>query len=701
MALNPAAPQSGSLSLGNIARYSDVILAGGVIFIVLMMVVPLPTVVLDLLLSISIATSVTIVMVALYTNEPLEFSSFPTLLLIITLFRLALNVSSTRLVLLDGDAGEIIHAFGTFVVGGNIIVGLVVFLILMVIQFMVITNGAGRVAEVAARFTLDAMPGKQMSIDADLNAGMITEEEARRRRRVIEREADFYGAMDGASKFVKGDAFAAVFIVVINGIGGFAIGMLQQGMSAGDSIQHFTLLTVGDGLVSALPALLISTATGIIVTRAAAEENSSLGFDIGSQLFSNPKVLLIGGIMLLAVAAVPGLPKVPFIAVGGTLTIAGTMVRKKLRVDKEMAVVQAEEREREESTSIDSVIGLLQIDPLEVEVGYGLIPLVDEESGGNLLSRITMIRRQIAVELGVVVPTVRIRDNLQLPPQVYVVKLRGIEVARGELLVNHVLAMNAGLADTPLEGVPTTEPAFGMPATWIPNAMRDRAEMLGYTVVDPPSVLATHLTELIRRFAPDLLSRQDTQTLLNNLKEEYPAVVEDLVPNQLTVGEVQKVLQTLLSERVSIRDLVTIAETLANTARLTREPEMLTEFVRQALARQVSAQFSDEAGRMHVVTLSPRLEQALAAGLVQNEQGSNIVIEPGLAHRIVEAAGRECEKLTNAGHQAILLCSSRVRRPFKKLTERMIPGMIVLSYSEIAPNVDVQALGMVEVTDED
>ena len=689
------------VGLGRLMRHSDVFLAGGVLMIVLMMVVPLPTIVLDLLLSISIASAVTILVVSLYTNEPLEFSALPTLLLLITLFRLALNVSSTRSVLLHGDAGAIIHSFGSFVVGGNIVVGLVIFLILMVIQFVVITNGAGRVAEVAARFTLDAMPGKQMSIDADMNAGLITEQEARARRRTIEREADFYGAMDGASKFVKGDAVAAILIVAINAIGGFAIGMLQHGLSATESLDKFTLLTVGDGLVTALPALLISTATGIIVTRAGAAEGSNLGRDVATQLFTNPKVLLICGVMLLGVAAVPGLPKIPFVAIGGAMTFTAVSLRSRLKQEALVAVVEAQEQQRAESTSVDSVVNLLQIDPLEVEVGYGLIPLVDEESGGNLLGRITLIRRQIAVELGVVVPTIRIRDNLQLPPNTYVVKLRGIEVARGELLASYLLAMNAGLADEPLDGVPTTEPAFGLPATWIVASNRERAEMLGYTVVDPPSVLATHLTELIRKYAPDLLSRQDTQTLLNNLKKEYPAVVDDLIPAQLTIGEAQRVLQNLLAERVSIRDLVSIAETLANASRATRDPELLTEFVRQALSRQLSAQFADEVGRLHVITLSPRLEQALGGGLQQTDQGSNIVLEPGLAHRIIQATGHEAERLVNGGHQALVLCSSRIRRPFRKLVERMLPNLIVLSYSEVSQSVDVQSLGMVEVNSED
>ncbi len=701
MTVRAEATSTTASPLGNLTRHSDIVLAVGLMVTILMMVIPLPTVLLDLLLSFSIALGVTVLMVAIYTNEPLEFSVFPSLLLLVTLYRLALNVSSTRLILLHGDAGKIIHSFGSFVVGGNLVVGLVIFLILLVIQYIVITNGAGRVAEVAARFTLDAMPGKQMSIDADLNAGLITEEDARRRRKAIEREADFYGSMDGASKFVKGDAAAGLVIVAINIIGGFAIGMTQLGLSPGDSIQKFTLLTVGEGLVNQIPALLISTATGLIVTRAGAEEGANLGRDVTTQLLANPKVLTIVGVFLLAAALVPGLPKLPFMAIGAAATVGGFVVRGRIREQAALVVVEAQERQKEEATSVDSVVGLMQVDPLEMEIGYGLIPLVDEDGGGNLLNRITLIRRQIAIELGIVVPTIRIRDNLQLPPNTYVVKLRGIEVARGELFMNHFLAMNAGLATDPIEGITTTEPAFNLPATWITSAQRDQAEMLGYTVVDPPSVMATHLTELIRRFSPNLLSRQDTQTLFNNLKADYPAVVEELIPALLSVGEIQKVLQNLLAERISIRDLVTIAETLANYARLSRDPELLTEYVRQALARQITAQYQGEDGRVHVVTLGPRLEQALSAAIQQTDLGSNIIMEPARVQRVVQATARETERLAMAGYSSVVLCSSRVRKPFRKLTERLLPSLTILSYSELSPAIDIQSIGMVEATDED
>ena len=516
--------------IGTMQRNSDVVLAAGVLVIVAMMIIPLPTVMLDLLVAANIAMAITVLLIAMYTRDVLSFSVFPALLLLVTLFRLAINVSSTRLILLQADAGDIIASFGNFVIGGSVVVGIVVFLILLVIQFVVITNGASRVAEVAARFTLDAMPGKQMSIDADLNAGIISESEARERRQRVTQEADFYGAMDGASKFVKGDAIAGLVIVAINLVGGIAIGTMQSGLSPGEAVSTYSLLTVGDGLVSQIPALLISTATGIIVTRAASEEH--LGADIGQQLLSNPRALFIVAAVLAAFGAVPGLPRFPFFLLAATMAGAGYIVRERLRdeAEAETAAVAAEVDEHEHS--VDSVVSMLRVDPLEVEVGYGLIPLVDDEHGNNVLNRITIIRRQVATELGIVVPMIRIRDNLQLPPNTYVAKLRGIEIGRGELMVNHFLAMNPGTAVEEIDGTETTEPAFGLPARWVSEAQKPRAELLGYTVVDPPSVLTTHLSELIRRHAPDLLSRQDTQTLLTNLKDEYPTVVEELVPGR-------------------------------------------------------------------------------------------------------------------------------------------------------------------------
>jgi flagellar biosynthesis protein FlhA len=681
--------------VAQLAQHADIALAIGVMVIVGMMVIPLPTWLIDLLIATNLAIAITILMVSKYTKEVLAFSVFPSLLLLVTLFRLAINVASTRLILLHGDAGRIIEAFGSFVVGGSVIVGIVVFLILLVIQFVVITNGAGRVAEVAARFTLDAMPGKQMSIDADLNAGLITEIEARERRLRIMAEADFYGAMDGASKFVKGDAIAALLIVAVNLVGGFAIGLLQRGMSLTDAAATYSLLSVGDGLVSQVPALLISTATGLIVTRSASDEH--LGGDIGRQLLANPRALFIVATVLGLFGLVPGLPRFPFLALAATMGAAGYFVRERQQADADEVVASAAAERDERAVSVDSVVSMLQVDPLEVEVGYGLIPLVDADRGGNVLNRITIIRRQVAMELGIVVPMIRIRDNLQLPPNSYVVKLRGIEIGRGELMVNQFLAMNSGLATDEIEGVATTEPAFGLPARWVSAAQKQRAELLGYTVVDPPSVLATHLSEVIRRHAPELLSRQDTQTLLTHLKEEYPTVVEELVPGVLTVGEVQNVLQLLLREAVSIRDMVTIAETLSDRGRQTKDLDALAESVRAALSRQITMQHRHPDGRLYAITLHPGLEQSLAAALQQTETGVAILIDPAFIQRLLSAIATQVERSAARGQQAVLLTSSRVRRPLRRVIERSLPTLPVLAYAEIASEVEVESAGMVEV----
>ena len=695
--------EGGRSGVANIAdallRHSDIALAAGVMTILGMMVIPLPPPLIDLLVATNIAVAVTILLVAMYTREVLAFSVFPSLLLLVTLFRLAINVSSTRLILLQGDAGRIIESFGLFVVGGSVVVGIVVFLILLVIQFVVITNGAGRVAEVAARFTLDAMPGKQMSIDADLNAGIITEAEARERRQQISQEADFYGAMDGASKFVKGDAIAAMIIVAINLVGGIAIGVMQRGLSPGEAVSTYALLTVGDGLVSQIPALLISTATGLIVTRAASKGH--LAADIGRQLFSSPRTLFVVAAVLAAFGAVPGLPRFPFFVLAATMGAAGYLVREHLRDEAEQVAGAVEAEQEEHAQSIDSVYSMLQVDPLEVEVGYGLIPLVDEEHGGSLLNRITIVRRQMAMDLGVVVPMIRIRDNLQLPASTYVVKLRGIEIGRGDLMVNQFLAMNAGLASEEIEGTETTEPAFGLPARWVSEAQKQQAELLGYTVVDPPSVLTTHLSELIRHHAAELLSRQDAQTLLNNLKEEYPAVVEELVPAVLTVGEVQGVLQALLREGVSIRDLVTICETLADRGKQTKDVEPLAEAVRTALARQLTMQHRSPDGPVHAIILHPRLEQMLAAALQTTETGAAIVVEPEQLHRLLASVATEMERAATQGQQPVLLTSTRVRRPLSKLLERTLPTLPVLAYVEVSGEVEVQAVGTVEGVAED
>ncbi len=693
---NTNAPSVG-LRLRQLLGNSDIVLAVAVIGIVTMMVIPMPPALLDLFLAFNIGMAVTIVLVSLYIQQPLEFSVFPSLLLILTLFRLSLNISSTRLILLNASAGKVITAFGSFVVGGNYIVGIVVFLILMVIQFIVITNGAGRVAEVSARFTLDAMPGKQMSIDADLNAGLITEDQARTRRKTIENEADFYGAMDGASKFVKGDAIAGIIIVLVNIIGGFAIGALQHGMSLTQSLQTYTLLTVGDGLVSQIPALLISTATGIIVTRTASEDN--MGSDVVSQITSNPRVLAIVSVMMAGFALVPGLPKFPFIMMSAGMGAAAYILTHQAKPAPTGADVkeEAEAKAGQLPAEAESVAGLLQIDPLEVEIGYGLIPLVDTGASNGLLNRITMIRRQVALELGFILPKIRIRDNLQLPPNSYAIKLRGEEIAQGGLMVGHFLAMAAGPVSEELPGVPTTEPAFGLPAVWIDATHKERAETLGYTVVDPASVLSTHLTEVIKVHAPEILTRQDTKDLLDNIKESYPALIEDLVPGLLALSDVQEVLKNLLRERVSIRDMVTILESIGSLAGNIKDTAILGEGVRRALARSISNQYRSADGALHVLTLSPRIEKAMTDSMGDMSQGLHLNLDPHTAQQLLEITAGAMENLATKGYSPLVLCSATVRFAFKRFTERSLPNLAVLSYSEIATGINVQSEGMIEL----
>jgi flagellar biosynthesis protein FlhA len=680
-------------SNGRALQIPDLTMAVAAIVVIGLMVIPLPAIVLDMLLAVNLVSALTVLLVSMYVTEPLQFSVFPALLLVLTLFRLGLNVAATRLILLSGEAGTVIGAFGEFVVGGNFVVGVVIFLILMIIQFVVITNGAGRVAEVAARFTLDAMPGKQLAIDADLNAGLINEGEARRRRRAIEMEADFYGAMDGASKFVRGDAIAAVVIVLVNIFGGFGVGVFQQGMPLVQALQTFTLLTVGDGLVSQIPALLISTATGIMVTRAASEAN--LGRDVVGQFSANPRAIGIASGVLLILALIPGLPKLPFILVGGLgLYCAYSLFKGQARASlAEEAAQQAETTAAAKQP--ENVVDLLQLDPMELEIGYGLIPLVDQEQGGNLLSRITLIRRQLAMDLGVVLPTIRVRDNLQLRPNTYVVKLRGVEVARGELMVNNFLAMNPGTAEDGLEGIPTTEPAFGLPAIWIGAGLRENAELLGYTVVDPASVLTTHLTEVIKTHAPAIVSRQDVKGLVDNLRRDYSALIDELVPNLLTLGEIQKVLQNLLRERVSVRDLVSILEALADAARTTKDTDLLTEYARRALARSITSLYKDEQGNLAAMMLAPQVDAALSGSLQQSDQGTQIAVDPQTAQRLLQRIGREMERMAQQGYQPVLICSSRLRLPLRRLTERSLPNLTLLSFGEIVPQINVVSAGLV------
>jgi len=682
---------NGLAPLQKLNQYRDLYVVIAVILVILMMIMPVPAFLLDILLACNISLSLLILLLSMNIREPLELSAFPTLLLLSTLFRLSLSVSSTRLILLEANAGNIIRAFGNFVVGGNYIVGFIIFLILVIVQFIVITKGSERVAEVAARFTLDAMPGKQMSIDADLNAGLISEAEARQKRIMIQREADFYGSMDGASKFIKGDAIAGILIVVIDFIGGLLIGMFQRNLDFQQAMNLYTLLTVGDGLVSQIPALLISTATGIVVTRAASENN--LGHDLNEQLLNNPKVLAVTSGVLLLFAIVPGLPFVPFFILSGLFgTIAYLLWREQAAAETTAAQTQAIQ-EQEEKRQPESVLSLLQVDQIELEIGYSLIPLVDTDQGGDMLERITMIRRQCALELGMIVPVIRIRDNLQLQPDGYVIKIKGIEVGSGQLLLSHYLAMDAGNVVETVPGEPTKEPAFGLDALWISEENRERAEIAGYTVVDAPSVLATHLTEVIKSHAHELLGRQEVQTLLDSLRNEYSAVINELVPNLMSVGEIQKVLQNLLREQVPIRNLVTILEALADAAPISKDIDYLTEYVREALARQISRQYLEN-DILSVLTLDQNWETVIAEGIEHTERGSIISVGPRLLQSLFVQLKAALE--STALPYPVILVSPSIRLAFKRLTERNFPGLIVLSFGEIVPEIQVQAAGMVK-----
>jgi flagellar biosynthesis protein FlhA len=673
-------------------RYGDVV-AIGIIGIILMIVIPLPSELLDILLTLNISLSIVIFLITMYIKEPLEFSVFPTMLLITTLFRLSLNFSSTRLILGEGDAGEVIYAFGNFVTGDNIVVGVIMFLILVIVQFMVITKGSERVAEVAARFTLDAMPGKQMAIDADLNSGLINEQQARERRKKIQREADFYGAMDGASKFIKGDAIAGIIIVIINISAGFFIGMLQMGLPAGEAADVFMRLTIGDGLVSQVPALFISIASGMVVTRAASDSN--LGTDILRQLLSQPKILYFASALLL-ILAFTGLPPAPNIMLAAALAFVGYTLQKTLKEAEIEDEMKAQDVEVEEIRKPENVMTLLQVDPIELEFGYGIIPLADANQGGDLLDRVVMIRRQCALDLGMIVPVIRLRDNIQLRPNEYIVKIKGIEVAKGELMFDHYLAMNPGTADMEMEGIKTIEPAFGLPAVWVSEDQKERAEMLGYTVVDPPSIVATHLTEVVKAHAHELLGRQDVQKLVDNIKESYPALVDDVVPKMLSIGEMQKVLANLLKENVSIRDMVTIMETLADYAPMTKDPDMLTEYVRQALRRSITKRFIMQ-NKAKVITLDAGLEQNIMDSVQQTEYGAYLNLDPHTVQEIYNSLSKEIQKFTNIGEQPLVLASPVVRIYFKKLTEQVAPGLTVLSYNELDPSVEVQSIGVVRI----
>ena len=688
--LEPEPRTLGSL----IQKYSDVIIAVTLVMIVIMMIIPLPTALLDLLICLNITIALVVIMSAIYNEEALDLSVFPSLLLVTTLFRLALNISSTRLILINGYAGEVITAFGNFVVGGNPVVGFIMFIILVIINFIVITKGSERVAEVSARFTLDAMPGKQMAIDADLNQGAITDEEAKVRRTKIQREADFFGAMDGASKFVKGDAIAAIIIMLINIGGGFVIGMAQKDMDAATALQTYTLLTVGEGLVSQIPALLISTATGIIVTRAASEGN--LGSDLVAQLFNNERIFFINTGVLFMLSIVPGLPGIPFASLALICAFIGYSLHKKNLVPEEIKEEQQQAKEKTEATRPENIISLLQVDPMELEIGYSLIPLVDTGQGGDLLDRIVMIRRQCALELGLVVPTIRIRDNIQIKPNAYIIKLKGMEIARGELMLDHFLAMNSGTVFEEIPGIETVEPAFGLPALWIPEGQREQAELSGYTVVDAVSVLATHLTEIIKQHASEILGRQETQNLVDNLGKSNRGLVDEVVPELLGIGEIQKVLANLLNERVSIRDMATIMEVLADYARATKDPEILTEYVRHAMARQITHQVV-QGDTLPCITLDPALENRIVGGIQRTDHGSYVSLDPESMRRMVNSVTNEVEKLANQGYPAVVLTSPAVRLYFRKLIERSVQGLTIVSHAEIDQSIEIQILGVIRI----
>jgi flagellar biosynthesis protein FlhA len=672
-------------------KFGDIVVSLGIISIVLIIIIPIPLILLDVLLSLNISLSLLILLISVHNKEPLQFSVFPSMLLITTLFRLALNISTTRNILSQGYGGEVIEAFGAFVIGSNAIVGFIIFLIITIIQFLVITKGSERVSEVAARFTLDAMPGKQMAIDADLNSGLISEDDARERRKRIQREADFYGAMDGASKFVKGDAIAGIIITIINITAGFALGMIGGGLTLTEALSKYTILTVGDGLVGQIPALLISTGTGIVVTRAASD--SDLGTDVLSQLFNQPKIMFIVSGVLLLLGLTP-LPKVPFFTLSALFLYLGFNLKKSIKESEIEEQEIAQGSEVEEIRKPENVIPLLQVDPIELEFGYGIIPLADPNQGGDLFDRLVMIRRQCALELGIIVPMIRLRDNIQLEPNQYVIKIKGVEVSDGNIVFDHYLAMNPGTAEGDIMGIDAIEPAFGLPAKWISDEEREKAEIFGYTVVDPSSVISTHLTEIVKRHSCELLGRQEVKSLLDNVKEHQGALIEELVPKILSIGEIQKVLSNLLREGISIRDMVTILETLADYGPITRDSDMLTEYVRQSLARAITKQFI-EGKRAKVITLEPALEQIIMESIQQSEHGSYLNLDPMVSQTILNNLSQQVQKLMTIGEQPIILTSPIVRFYFKRLSEQLAPELIVLSYNEVDTKVEVQSVGVV------
>ena len=676
-------------------KKSDLFVGLYILAAIVFLIISVPSALLDVLLAFNMAVALVILFMALFSKEPLDMQAFPTILLFTTIFRISLNVSSTKLILGTGDPGNVVRVFGQFVGGNDIVIGIIVFLILILVQFMVINKGTERVAEVTARFTLDAMPGKQMAIDADLNTGAISDKEAIARREKLQQESSFFGAMDGATKYVKGDATAGLVITVVNIVGGVIMGVLRQGMSFNDALNTYTILTIGDGLVSQIPSLLISLSTGIIITKAT--KDNELSQELIEELFSMPKAFFMVGGAMIFLGAVTPLPWYIFIPFGALLIVLGNVQKKRQDIGEIEKEADSADEEAAEIRKPENVTSLLQVDPIELEFGYGIIPLADASQGGDLLDRVVMIRRQIAIELGTVVPIIRLRDNIQLNPNQYIIKIKGIQVSEGEILFDHYMAMNPGYVEEEITGIPTFEPSFHLPAIWITEGQRERAESLGYTVVDPPSIIATHLTEVVRTHIAELLTRQDTQNLINNLKENNPTLVEELVPKLMSVGEIQKVLQNLLEEGISIRDLLTIFESLADHAASTHDPDILTEYARQSLKRAISNKYFSGNDTTNVVTLDPTVEQEIMGAVKQTEQGAYLTLAPDRIQKIVDSVKQEVEKLENMGKMPIIITSPIVRIYFKKLINDYVKDLTVVSYNEIESNVELQSVGMVTV----
>ena len=678
--------------MGNLKK-ADFGVTAYVLAAFIMLIITVPAELLDVLLACNIAVAFTVLFGCMFANEVLSMSYFPTILLFTTIFRIALNVSSTKLILTTGDPGNVVRTFGQYVGGNDIVVGCIVFIILIIVQFMIINKGSERVSEVTARFTLDAMPGKQMAIDADLNTGAITDAEAKRRRDKIQEESSFFGSMDGAVKYVKGDATAGLVITVINIIGGIAMGVWRQGMELNDALSTFTILTIGDGLVSQIPSLLISLSTGILVTKGS--KDADFGTVLVGQLFGVPKVLYLVGVVLAGLGIITPLNPVVFVGLGMVFIVAGRIMAGTIETAEIEHEADEEEAAAEEIRQPENVTSLLQVDPIELEFGYGIIPLADVNQGGDLLDRVVMIRRQIALELGTVVPIIRLRDNIQLNPNQYIIKIKGVQVSEGEILFDHYMAMNPGYVEEEITGIPTFEPSFHLPAIWITEGQRERAESMGYTVVDPPSIIATHLTEIIRQYIAELLTRQDVQNLVNNLRESNPSLVDELVPKLLGLGEIQKVLQNLLREGISIRDLLTIFETLADYSATTRDTDILTEYARQSLKRAISNKFFPSNETTSVVTLDPKLEQEIMGSVKQTEQGAYLTLDPGKTKAIMDSVGVETKKLEDLGKMPVVITSPIVRVYFKKLTEDYYKDLVVVSYNEVESNIELQSVGMV------